>query len=163
MLSRGPDDLDLGIKMDTLSAARRYKRRRSVLLAKPMFSQAKASIGHDIPNGWLDLIEKLVLDLEALPGGERLRCMQVKEKFGTLRFYLEGSAPRVDLIYSRQRVVTTKRTRTTEPSAASQLVAAAEQASAAICLSCGEPGTVVDTGGWWRALCPTCAEAERQT
>ena len=58
---------------------------------------------------------------------------QVKEKFGTLRFYM-----------------------TTETEEMSALIREAEERSAVTCEECGSPGTCRD-GGWILTLCDKCA------
>lgn len=67
--------------------------------------------------------------------------VQVKEKFGTLRFYIGGvPEPIRDVVYDA--------------------IADAERISARTCEWCGEPGTS-RSGGWVRTLCDGC-EAEYQ-
>ena len=62
---------------------------------------------------------------------------QVKEKFGTLRFYVEACTP--------------------EDQA---LISAAEAMSAIVCEQCGmTTGTKTYTTGWHKTLCPSCATA----
>ena len=56
---------------------------------------------------------------------------QVKEKFGTLRFYYHGGDSKVD-----------------------GMVRMAESMSACMCEECGAPGTQTQ-GGWIRTLCDT--------
>lgn len=86
-------------------------------------------------NGWFELIYDLSAKLEELilqiPEEQRHLCCasQCKEKFGTLRFYMDGA--------------------TAEMRA---LIRKAETASASICEECGENG-VMRTGGWLRVLC----------
>lgn len=62
-------------------------------------------------------------------------AIQVKEKFGTLRFYYEGGDPWVDGITSM-----------------------AESMSARTCEECGNPGKP-NSNGWIRTLCKTHREA----
>lgn len=81
----------------------------------------------DVGAGWSDLIETLVLNLFAL--GWNGVVLQVKEKFGGLRFYV-GSAS--DAVHAR--------------------IADAEKESTKICEECGLPGVIRD-GGWLKTLC----------
>jgi hypothetical protein len=60
---------------------------------------------------------------------------QVKEKFGTLRFYYQGGDDYID-----------------------GLVAMAESMSGVTCEECGNPGES-HSGGWIRTLCQPCEEA----
>jgi hypothetical protein len=62
---------------------------------------------------------------------DQVVAVQVKEKFGTLRFYYNGGD---DFINGLERM--------------------AESMSAVTCEDCGNPGTIT-TGGWIRTLCET--------
>lgn len=96
--------------------------------------------GFDTMNGWNGIIRDLSLKLEAIiaamPDGERAkyRAMQVKEKFGTLRFYLTAETSEMD-----------------------RLIDEAEKASAVTCECCGQPGKL-RTKGWLFTLCDKCDE-----
>ena len=60
---------------------------------------------------------------------------QVKEKFGTLRFYYQGGDD-----YIRG------------------MVSLAESLSGVTCESCGNPSEVQNDGGWMRSVCNSCEE-----
>ena len=75
--------------------------------------------GASIHNGWLSLVERLIVDLIAL-GWDR-DCQQIKEKFGGLRFYIGASTPEV-----RARIY------------------AAEEEARVTCAVCGAPGVFKD-------------------
>ena len=79
------------------------------------------------PPGWSKLVTKLIEDLFQLgwDGG----VLQVKEKFGGLRFYIAAGNKE---IWKR--------------------ITKAENESYEICEQCGEPGELHQTG-WWRTLC----------
>ena len=92
-------------------------------------------------DGWEPLIRELSAKLEALivewkkeyPDAEYApRASQVKEKYGTLRFYMTSGT---DAMYD--------------------LIDEAETKSEAICETCGQPGTL-RTGGWWTVTCDKC-------
>ena len=88
-------------------------------------------------DGWY----KIIADLsEKLSKFEGVEAAQVKEKFGGLRFYLDG---------------------TTEENwkEAHKLTNEAEMLSLKTCENCGEPGKR-RSGGWIRTLCDKC-EAEQ--
>ncbi len=84
------------------------------------------SWGFDCGDGWFDLIWKLSGDIEDVARKEGLdpcsyewpEAVQVKQKFGTLRFHLEETSD-----------------------AAMALIDAARAASAKICEVCGAPGS----------------------
>lgn len=84
--------------------------------------------------GWEQLIRKLVEDL--FINGWDGSLLQVKEKFGGLRFYIgKGN----DILWS--------------------IISTAETASLSICEICGEPGKLRD-GGWIKTLCDTHAKEQ---
>lgn len=82
--------------------------------------------------GWAKLVGDLIEDLFA--AGWDGRIQQIKEKFGSLRFYA--------------------RTRTDEQQ---MLIDAAAEKSSVTCEKCGEPGQI-RPGGWIVCLCLACHE-----
>jgi len=122
--------------------------------------------GPDIPShvspGWYDLIDRLCSDIEEVAGPDisRVRIRQVKEKFGTLRFYwaLDGAGDtHIDLI--SERGVQPLVDQVQEPDGElrkriRELLDACEGASAETCERCGKPGRLGSDGGWWRTRCP---------
>ena len=87
---------------------------------------ALASVG----NGWSRIINNLY---DAKP--EHVYVVQVKEKFGTLRFYV-GSAPDWYL----------------------DLIDYYEQLSGEICENCGAEGKTIAIRGWLKTVCDKCRE-----
>jgi hypothetical protein len=87
--------------------------------------------------GWWGLLDELDTAIAVVASGYRV--VQVKEKFGTLRFYWDPTSVDAD---ARERV--------------DALVQAAEARSAEVCEECGDPGGIVKRG-WWRTFCPSCA------
>lgn len=91
--------------------------------------------GCDIRPGWESLIDNLCAVLEdhikRLPDElrEHVFVAQIKEKFGTLRFYMAQETPYI-----------------------SGAIAVAESLSEDICETCGERGRLRD-GGWILTLC----------
>lgn len=108
---------------------------------KPM-TQTLMCWGFECGDGWFDLIFNLSKAIEAeaeksgLARSSELwpKALQVKEKFGTLRFYVVNGS---NAIYS--------------------LISQAEAKSAHICEDCGLPG-VTREGGWVHTTCGTCEE-----
>ena len=104
--------------------------------------------GLAVGDGWEPLIRELSEKLEPLIGKwilENLdrkefppRAAQVKEKFGTLRFYMNG--------YCGEEI--------------RKAIREAEEKSCVTCEDCGDPGTS-RSGGWYRTLCDEC-EVVRQ-
>ena len=102
--------------------------------------------GFDVGQGWQNLMLKLSLGLEMLinsfPEAEQAnyRATQVKEKLGTLRFYLlSGTDEMYDLIDE------------------------ATELSLKTCEECGEAGELMTKNGaqygWMKTLCDNCAKA----
>jgi hypothetical protein len=79
--------------------------------------------------GWYGLLDRLAAALAAYPD---VRATQVKEKFGTLRFYYTGGNATTDV-----------------------LVDAAAAESAKTCETCGDPGTLRNNG-WLTVKCAAC-------
>lgn len=85
----------------------------------------------EVNDGWLDLIHDLIADLIKL-GWDKEIC-QVKEKFGGLRFYINGGSVE---IFDR--------------------ISKAEADSYNICEICGTIENVGVTSGWISVLCESC-------
>jgi len=81
-----------------------------------------------VNNGWFPLIKELIEDLIAL-GWDKQTC-KVKEKFGGLRFYINGGS---DEIFDR--------------------ISKAESDSYETCEVCGEPGELRRDLGWYWTFC----------
>lgn len=88
-------------------------------------------------DGWFGLLLEASLALEAL--NLRIEAVQVKEKFGTLRFYIGGPD------FNDERV--------------QAIVRRAERRSAVECEECGAAGKGRG-GGWIRTLCDAHAPVE---
>jgi hypothetical protein len=87
-----------------------------------------------IGKGWWPLVEELHKRLTRLD--RNYTVQQVKEKFGTLRYYYEPTDDDTDFAYAMREVVRF-----------------AEQMSARICETCGAPGKTWDDLGWLLTLC----------
>ena len=99
--------------------------------------------------GWYDLIHKLCEDIMALNPPEDFKAAQVKEKFGGLRFYTEGSS-RVDIagLGSFKK--------TNDPADINGLIDTAESESYNVCETCGSKEEVTSEGAWVKTLCKKC-------
>jgi hypothetical protein len=88
--------------------------------------------------GWFDLVTCLCDAIEShingMPENDQkdFYCVQIKEKFGSLRFYMNKSDDYI-----------------------SAMINIAESKSAKICEKCGKPGAIRD-GSWFRCLCDSC-------
>lgn len=88
--------------------------------------------GCECGDGWYDLLDRLCTKIQAYVDEHNIKqveAVQVKEKFGTLRFYINGG-----------------------PDAIHTFISEAESESAITCEECGKPGKLRG-GGWLRTLC----------
>jgi hypothetical protein len=127
--------------------------------AKPLRSGA-----FEFARGWLAIFVHACEEIDALVRVDkyrhRLRWVQIKEKFGTLRLYWKArgmQGMRIDIITDagvlslvprpeakgRDGLVATRIT---------QIVRSAEEESERTCMVCGTPGTIRQ-GGWVLTLC----------
>ena len=83
----------------------------------------------NIAPGWEGIIHRLLLDLDKPEMVWDNAILQVKEKFGTLRFYIGYGS---DAVFKR--------------------IDEAGIESSKTCFKCGKPGKL-RTGGWWETTC----------
>jgi hypothetical protein len=101
--------------------------------------------GFQCGDGWFNILWRLCADLEPLvaefekESGERFEVLQVKEKLGTLRFYITHHTDPID-----------------------ERIAEAQGESSRTCEVCGQPGIQRETGGWVRAVCETHAHSPEE-
>jgi len=94
-------------------------------------------------DGWFNILWRLCVDLEPLVAeleketGERFEVVQVKQKFGTLRFYVSHHTDAID-----------------------DRIAETQLESSRTCEICGQPGRT-RRGGWIQTLCDEHAEHEQ--
>lgn len=89
--------------------------------------------GFECDDGWFDIIHDLCTRLQQYIDNtsvEQVVATQVKEKYGTLRFYYHGGDDYTDV-----------------------LVAEAERKSAEVCEVCGDKGKLMSFGGWLKTVC----------
>jgi hypothetical protein len=101
-------------------------------LPPPTYVPEKNYTGRDgtVGPGWVPILDRLAEDLIKL-GWDR-DLAQVKEKFGTLRFYVNRSTKEMD-----------------------ERINQAESESEKTCETCGKPGSVRGEG-WVVAICDEC-------
>jgi hypothetical protein len=100
-----------------------------------MFSNLSA-FGFECGDGWYDLLDQLCGCIQNYCGNNKISNItinQIKEKFGTLRFYYDGGD---ELIAG--------------------MVWFAEYQSALICEGCGKPSKVYKIDGWYSTNCKKC-------
>jgi hypothetical protein len=95
-------------------------------------------------DGWRDLLERLSARIEAAiaEDGGSLRVIEIKEKYGTLRFYWRGELPDD----SRMKI--------------EKATALAEARSACTCEECGAEGRLYRHARVWMTRCPAHAQGE---
>ena len=106
------------------------KRNYNTIIKKYPDLYEYLSFGVECGIGWYDIIKELSATISKLDTD--VRALQVKEKFGELRFYI-GSAP--DSVYVA--------------------INTAEVKSRTTCEDCGKPGKLMG-GSWVRTLCDEC-------
>jgi len=87
--------------------------------------------GIECGSGWKSLYEPII----ALCKKENVDILQIKEKFGTLRFYVANISPFLD-----------------------DEIRKAEIASQNICEICGSSGKLRNSNGWLKVRCNDCLE-----
>lgn len=98
--------------------------------------------GIECGDGWLWLIDNLCGCMQRYIDAnekEQVEALQVKEKFGTLRFYTNSCGDLID-----------------------GMIWFAEALSARICENCGSTVDIKATTGWISYLCPKCMKAKEE-
>lgn len=106
------------------------ERRIILMYGEYTLEEALASVG----KGWAPLIERL---FAAKPAN--VKVQQVKEKFGTLRFYTSPN-----------------------PIGYENFIIGVERESATICEWCGKPGTIDNRYFWLLTLCTSCKRKRKR-
>ncbi len=85
-------------------------------------------------DGWFELIKELSQKINDIIVAKNLDCYvsQVKEKFGTLRYYMSSETDEI-----------------------SDLITQYENKSRETCESCGKPGKL-NEGSWYKVRCGDC-------
>ncbi len=114
--------------------------------------------GH-IPPGWHALVDELCSAIELLmaPEPERIEVTEIKEKFGSLRFYcsVEGAADMFIDLHTEEGLKTLVQ-KADGPAVMENvrtLVMEAYRRSVRTCQECGAPGLRAVRGGWVSTLC----------
>lgn len=103
--------------------------------------------GIEAGDGWYEIIHQLLTEIEAKSVADGIskrkwpRVLQIKEKFGILRFYIDISAFKVDDLELVRNMIST---------------AAAK--SAEVCEDCGAPGKLYNAA-WLHVKCAECEAA----
>ncbi|MHA6730194.1 hypothetical protein [Devosia sp. A369] len=92
---------------------------------------ARAVVPFECWPGWTDLFDTVFTWLHEIAPRHKWTPSQVKEKYGTLRFYWHGDLPALG----------------------NEIIEAAEHISGHLCEICGAPGMLQSQHGWWSTLC----------
>lgn len=92
----------------------------------------RATVSFECWPGWADLLDATFAWLDEVASDSEWQPVQIKEKFGSLRFYWRGDLPPLG----------------------AEIIDAAEHLSGHICEVCGSRGTLQSQRGWWSTRCP---------
>jgi hypothetical protein len=116
------------------------KQKQLQALCPSLFSdldgcEPMAMFGFECGDGWHGVLAELILAIGKVCETAHVltKATQVKEKFGGLRFYIDGGN---DDIHA--------------------LIKQAEAASFVTCEECGKAGELADERGWLRVCCDDC-------
>lgn len=112
-----------------------------------VFKDMDSNIPYNLPSGWVKLLEDSCIELSVILDEERKRTpetkdnplfvpLQIKEKFGGLRFYYMMNTENNDLVRTVQR-----------------LIDKAEDKSYTVCEVTGKPGEFCKSGWHFKTLC----------
>lgn len=107
------------------------------------------------PQGWQELVREL--DTKLAARWPDYTIDQVKEKFGTLRFYANPGLTPPEFPDNEDGDHARDTWRTTHLTPFYALIAEYEDKSSTICEACGKPGKVGDRNYWYSTRCPDCA------
>ena len=100
--------------------------------------------GFECGDGWYNLLDSAFRKIyKIIPLGIEIKVEQIKEKFGTLRFYYTPRSDDKDLC----EII-------------NDIVSNTENESSIICEVCGFPGIVRSKGRWLACRCKECATKE---
>ena len=128
---------------------RRLQSRFPMLYRDLGMNDTSLLYGLCVGDGWFDLLWKLSEDLEKLDPA--LVANQVKEKFGTLRFYLAQS----DLEMCHETGDVFSLAPQSKGERVRERIRLAEKQSAGTCEKCGAPGKL-HREGYWHVACANC-------
>jgi uncharacterized Zn-finger protein len=112
------------------------KQQHLIQTYQPLYEHCKY---FECGDGWYGIIDSLSYLLNQMIKDKDLSCRasQVKEKYGTLRFYMDSETDEM-----------------------SKWIEIAEEKSSRTCEYCGETGKLRE-GGWVQTLCDKCNEPKK--
>jgi len=131
-----------------------------------LFRGAPTRVPSDLPDGWYGLVDGLCILIESVLGPvdcASFEVVQVKEKYGALRFYFALAGAEDHFIDFHTggglRTFVNRAKGPTKMDAVRQLINEASKASLTVCLACGAPGQRVVRNGWVATLCADHGQA----
>jgi hypothetical protein len=119
----------------------------------------KLMFGVEHGNGWYGILYALGQAVEPYCAESGEYVSQIKEKFGTLRVYTDcGHGDSEYAIHAETPGQITLAPVSHDENIA-RYITAAEKESAITCESCGGPGDIGSSGGWYSTLCAICRVA----
>ena len=91
--------------------------------------------GFECGDGWFELLKECIENIKAIceRDGLNVKTRQIKEKYATLRFYIDNHFHDID-----------------------EAIEHAERRSAETCEACGQPGIIRKKGYWVYVSCEAC-------
>lgn len=105
----------------------------------PILKEASFEFG----DGWNDLIWELTDELSQYSFSKHLKAVQIKEKYGGLRYYCSGFGELAPEEFKK----------------AIDIIFTYEAKANKICEQCGRPGEIRNDGGYYITLCDNCFNA----
>jgi Calcineurin-like phosphoesterase len=137
------DFREVGVMTHTVKDRRDDLIEAHLRLFHPPAGAPEAAEGYpNCEEGWRDLLERACDRIEVALGRGVFKVLQIKEKFGTLRFYWSG-----DLSLEAEAKV-------------EEAIALAQARSACTCEICGAEGRLYSRGGWRATACAKHAKGE---
>mgnify|MGYP000014538987 FL=1 len=107
------------------------------------------------PAGWLTLLRQL--DAKLQERWPDYTIAQIKEKFGTLRFYADAGLEFLDFADDDAGTAAHNAWYKDNIDAFHDVIYEYEAKSAFICQLCGKDGKLGNDGYWWSTCCPACS------
>ena len=105
------------------------------LFSHPRELEPLSLFGFECDDGWFELLKECITAIKKYSEKEKIlvHAIQVKEKYGSLRFYTKYCYDPID-----------------------EIIEVAKQKSSITCEECGAPGKMTKRGGWLQTLCDKC-------
>jgi hypothetical protein len=136
-----------------------YDRRVAKLKANYAYLFTGKHLEHDVLPGWLSIVEALCARIDGTLSEQEkalVKFVQIKEKLGGLRAYVNVAPVRVDIIAEDGSVLSGRSRKPRNPDLfirLDPLIREAEERSFKTCCFCGAPGSLRTDRDWLLVLC----------